>query len=106
MSRSLRSKAKSVVKSFSFSQSLKNNLDNDQNMPLPLKESRKINLFILQNHLLKDDFELVYLVTALVPSRHCVLGQLPGQEEPDGGLDLPGGDGGPLVVVSEAAGLK
>ena len=66
LSRSLRSKAKSVVKSFSFSQSLKNNLDNDQNMPLPLKESRKINLFILQNHLLKDDFELVYLVTALV----------------------------------------
>jgi hypothetical protein len=34
-----------------------------------------------------------------------VLSQLPGQEEPDGGLDVPGGDGGPLDVVSEAAGL-
>ena len=34
--------------------------------------------------------ELVYLATALVPSR---------EEEPDGGLELPGGDGGPLVVV-------
>ena len=34
-----------------------------------------------------------------------MLGQLPGPEEPDGGLDVPGGDGGPLDVVSEAAGL-
>ena len=34
--------------------------------------------------------ELVYLATALVPS---------GKEETDSGLDLPGGDGGPLVVV-------
>ena len=31
--------------------------------------------------------------------RDGVLGQLSGQEEPDSGLDLPGGDGGPLVVV-------
>ena len=37
--------------------------------------------------------------------RDGVLGQLSGQEEPDGGLDLPGGDGGPLVVVGELAGL-
>ena len=34
-----------------------------------------------------------------------VLGELPGQEEPDSGLDLAGGDGGPLVVVSQPAGL-
>ena len=33
--------------------------------------------------------------------RHGVLGQLTGQEEPDSGLDLPRGDGAPLVVVSE-----
>ena len=38
--------------------------------------------------------------------RDGVLGQLSGQEEPDGGLDLPGGDGGPLVVVGELAGLS
>ena len=31
-----------------------------------------------------------------------MLGQFSGQEEPDGGLDLPGGDGGPLVVVGQA----
>ena len=37
--------------------------------------------------------------------RHSMLGQLTGEEEPHGGLDLPGGDGGPLVVVGEAAGL-
>ena len=34
-----------------------------------------------------------------------MLGQLSGQQEPDSGLDLPGGDGGPLVVVGELAGL-
>ena len=38
--------------------------------------------------------------------RDGVLGQLTGQEEPDGCLDLPRGDGGPLVVVSESAGLS
>ena len=38
--------------------------------------------------------------------RDGVLGQLSGQQEPDGGLDLPGGDGGPLVVVGELAGLS
>ena len=37
--------------------------------------------------------------------RDGVLGQLSGQEEPDSGLDLPGGDGGPLVVVGETRGL-
>ena len=31
-----------------------------------------------------------------------VLGQLPGKKEPHGSLDLPGGDGGLLVVVSQA----
>ena len=30
-----------------------------------------------------------------------MLGQLSGKEEPDRGLDLPGGDGGPLVVVGQ-----
>ena len=34
--------------------------------------------------------------------RDGVLGQFTGEEEPDGGLDLPGGDGGPLVVVGQA----
>ena len=38
--------------------------------------------------------------------RDGVLGQLSGQEEPHSGLDLPGGDGGPLVVVGELAGLS
>ena len=37
---------------------------------------------------------------------HGVLGQLPGQQEAHGGLDLPGGDGGPggegQGVASEA----
>uniref|UniRef100_A0A8P4KEV0 Histone H2B n=2 Tax=Dicentrarchus labrax TaxID=13489 RepID=A0A8P4KEV0_DICLA len=36
---------------------------------------------------------------------HGVLGQLPGQQQADGGLDLPGGDGGALVVVSQTGGL-
>ncbi|CAL4125574.1 unnamed protein product, partial [Meganyctiphanes norvegica] len=31
--------------------------------------------------------------------------QLTGKEQPDGGLDFPGGDGGPLVVVSETGSL-
>ena len=31
--------------------------------------------------------------------RHGVLGQFTGQEETDSGLDLPGGDGGPLCVL-------
>jgi len=34
-----------------------------------------------------------------------VLGELTGKEEADGGLDLPAGDGGALVVVSQAARL-
>ena len=34
--------------------------------------------------------------------RYGVLSQFTGEEEPDGGLDLPGGDGGPLVVVGQA----
>lgn len=38
--------------------------------------------------------------------RHGVLGQFTGQEETDSGLDLPGGDGGALVVVRQAAGLS
>ena len=38
--------------------------------------------------------------------RDGVLGELTRQEEPDSGLDLAGGDGGPLVVVSQTAGLS
>ena len=34
-----------------------------------------------------------------------MLSQLPGQEEPHRGLDLPGGDGGPLVVVGKTGSL-
>ena len=34
-----------------------------------------------------------------------MLGQLTGQQESDGGLDFPRGDGGSLVVVSQSAGL-
>ena len=34
-----------------------------------------------------------------------MLGQLSGEQQADGGLDLPGGDGGALVVVSQARGL-
>ncbi|KAJ1375193.1 Histone-fold [Sesbania bispinosa] len=37
--------------------------------------------------------------------RHGVLGQFTGQQETDGSLDLPGGDGAPLVVVSQTARL-
>jgi len=35
-----------------------------------------------------------------------VLGQLSGVEEPDSGLNFPGGDGGPLVVVGQTGGLS
>ena len=35
-----------------------------------------------------------------------VLGQLSGEEKPHRGLDLPGGDGGPLVVVSQTGSLS
>ena len=38
--------------------------------------------------------------------RDGVLGELTGEEEPDSGLDLAGGDGGPLVVVGQTAGLS
>jgi len=37
--------------------------------------------------------------------RDGVLGQLTGEDETDGGLDLAGGDGGALVVGSELGGL-
>ena len=38
--------------------------------------------------------------------RDGVLGELTGEEEPDRGLDLARGDGGPLVVVSQLGGLS
>jgi len=37
--------------------------------------------------------------------RHGVLGELAGQQKTDSSLDLPGGQGGPPVVVGETAGL-
>ena len=37
--------------------------------------------------------------------RDGVLGQFTGEEEPDGSLDFPGGDGGSLVVVGKTGGL-
>ena len=38
--------------------------------------------------------------------RDGVLSQLSGKKQPDGRLDLPGGDGGPLVVVGQTGGLS
>ena len=35
-----------------------------------------------------------------------VFGQFSGQQEPDSGLDFPGGDGGSLVVVSQTRSLS
>ena len=37
--------------------------------------------------------------------RDGVFGQFSGKEETDSSLDFPGGDGGPLIVVSKTAGL-
>ena len=37
--------------------------------------------------------------------RHCVLGELTGEDQAHGGLDLAGGDGGLLVVGCELGGL-
>ena len=34
-----------------------------------------------------------------------MFGQFTGQQEPDSSLDLPAGDGGPLVVVGQAGGF-
>ena len=38
--------------------------------------------------------------------RDGVFGQFSGEEEPDGGLDFPGSDGGPLVVVGQFGSLS
>ena len=56
---------------------------------------------LLENYLLGAGV----LGDSLGALRDGVLGQLTGEEEPDSGLDLPGGDGGPLVVVGEPGGL-
>lgn len=37
---------------------------------------------------------------------HCVLGQLPGQQQPDRSLHLSAGDGGPLVVLGQPGRLR
>lgn len=49
--------------------------------------------------------ELVYLVIALVPFRHSVLGQLPWQRQAQGRLHLAGRDGSALVVMRQAGSL-
>ena len=38
--------------------------------------------------------------------RHGVLGELSGKDEADSGLDIPGDDGGPLVVLSQLGSLQ
>ena len=38
--------------------------------------------------------------------RDGVFGQFSGEEEPDSSLDLPGSDGGPLVVVGQFGSLR
>lgn len=37
---------------------------------------------------------------------HRMLGQLPGQQQPHGGLHLPAGDGGALVVLCQPGRLR
>lgn len=46
---------------------------------------------------------LGYRLGALADS---VLGEFTGQQQSHGGLNLPGGDRGPLVIVSESGGLR
>lgn len=38
--------------------------------------------------------------------RRGVLSHFSGEQQADSGLDLPGGDGGSLVVLSQAGGLR
>ena len=45
------------------------------------------------------------LGNSLCSLRHCVLGEFSGKEKSDGGLHLPRGDGGALVVMSKARGF-
>ena len=56
-------------------------------------------------HLFVDLLGAGVLCDGLGALGHCVLGQLSGQQEPHSGLDLSGGDGGPLVVVGQTASL-
>ena len=53
---------------------------------------------------LKKTFDFVTGVS-LGTFRDGVFGQFTREKEPDGGLDLPGGDGGPLVVVGQFGSL-
>ena len=65
---------------------------------------------------LKRTFELLVLTAHLLGAgvlgdglgalRHGVLGQLTGEQQAHGGLDLPGADGTALVVVRQARGLS
>ena len=56
--------------------------------------------------LFKDLLGAGVLGDGLGTLRDGVLGELTGKEEPDSGLDLARGDGGPLVVVSQTGGLS
>ena len=66
---------------------------------------RKLYLSKISVKKVTNLFRAGILGHGLGPLGHGVLSQLPGQKQPHCGLDLPGCDGGPLVVVSEAAGL-
>jgi hypothetical protein len=50
--------------------------------------------------------DLMYLVTALVPPRDSMLGQLSGKEETGSGLYFARSDGRSLVVVSKSESLS
>ncbi len=50
--------------------------------------------------------ELMYLLTALVPTRDSMLGQLSGEEETGSGLDFASSDGRPPVVMSKSESLS
>ena len=53
-----------------------------------------------------DDLEGGELGDSLGSFRDCVLGELSGEDEPDSSLDLPGGDGGLLVVEGKTSCLS
>uniref|UniRef100_A0A453FUJ9 Uncharacterized protein n=1 Tax=Aegilops tauschii subsp. strangulata TaxID=200361 RepID=A0A453FUJ9_AEGTS len=68
-----------------------------------IKQPREVNTF-------REDTRAGYLRggelgDGLGPLRDGVLGELAGEDEADGGLDLPGRDGGLLVVARQLGGL-
>lgn len=66
-----------------------------------LKKARVVVLVSLRHNLLGAGV----LGDGLGALGHGVLGQLSGEEETDGGLDLSGGDGAPSVVVGQTRSL-